>query len=79
MNREEAIKVLREILEKHGSSLAISSISLSIQDQKSPAGIEHYELHLACRIDDCLRQQLNTTLEEHQLKLKEAPGVVIIY
>ena len=79
MNREEAIKVLREILEKHGSSLAINSISLSIRDQKPLNGVDNYELHLACRIDDCLKEQLCATLEAHKLKLRETPDAVIIY
>lgn len=79
MNRETAIKVLHEILEKYGGSLVIRSISLSIPDQKSFDDIEHYELHLACLIDDQLKQQLNMTVIENRLRMREMPDGIIIY
>jgi hypothetical protein len=69
MKREEAIAILREIVES--SCIALKSVSLV--NIKS----DSYELHL--KPEDDTSDSLKPIVEKHYLKLKEANGTIIIY
>ena len=79
MKRQEATKVLRELMGECQSSLLMSCVSLSSVDPHTLADSGSYELHISCEVNDYLRKCLNSVLERHKLAMKESIGSVVIY
>lgn len=79
MNRQEAIMVLREILEAYRDLIEMNYVSLSSSESQIHKGSNGCELHIKCTLNDRLRQCLTPILEKHQLRMKESNGSVIIY
>jgi hypothetical protein len=78
MNRQEAVKVLQEIIGECDGSLSMSSVSLSpIALNKAPSS--SFELRINCRLDDSLRTCINAVLERHKLAMKELGASLVIY
>lgn len=78
MNRQEAVKVLQEILCECDGSISMSSVSLSpITPNKAQSS--SFELRINCRLDDSLRTCINAVLERHKLAMKELGTSLVIY
>jgi len=78
MDRQEAVRVLREILGECDGSLLMSSVSLS------PVTLNRiekasFELRINCGLDDYLRKCINSVVERHKLSMKELGNSVVIY
>ena len=69
MDRQEAAKVLREILGECDGSLLMSSVSISPVAPTRAEG-SSFELRINCGLDDYLRRCINTVLERHKLANK---------
>jgi len=78
MNRQEAVKVLREILGECDGSLLISSVSISPINPNSADG-SSFELKITCGLNDYLRKCVTGVLERHKLAMKELGSAVVIY
>jgi hypothetical protein len=78
MDRQEAARVLREILGECDGSLLMSCISLSPAAPNRAEG-SSCELRINCGLDDYLRKCINAVLERHKLAMKELGSVVVIY
>jgi len=78
MERQEAVKVLREILGECDGSLLMISVSIS---PIGPTKVEgsSFELKINCSLDDYLRKCIGAVLERHKLAMKEMPNSVTIY
>ena len=78
MERQEAAKVLREILGECDGSLLMSCVSLApvvpLREEESS-----FELRINCELDDYLRKCINVVLERHKLAMKELGRAVVIY
>jgi hypothetical protein len=78
MNRQEAARVLCEILGECDGSLLMSSVSLSPINQArtvDPA----FELKINCPLDDFLRKCVKDVISRNKLSMKELENAVIIY
>jgi hypothetical protein len=69
LKREEAVAILKEIVEKH--SISLKWVSLENIESDS------YELHL--KLERGKLVSLKLIVEKHNLELKEANGDIIIY
>ena len=78
MDRQEAARVLREILRECDGSLLMSSVSILRVGQNSGES-SSFELRINCVLDDCLRKCISDVLERHNLAMKELESSVIIY
>ncbi|MGD0644379.1 MAG: hypothetical protein ABSA75_05690 [Candidatus Bathyarchaeia archaeon] len=78
MDRQEAAKVLSEILSECNGSLLMSSVSISHISPNKTAG-SSFELKINCELDDYLRKCINAVLERHKLAIRELANSVIIY
>ena len=76
MDRQEAVKVLREILGECNESLLLSCVSLwptpTTQQESSS-----FELRINCWVDDYLRKCINSVLTRHKLAMKELGNAVV--
>ena len=79
MNRQEAIALLREIIEACSELIEMNYVSLNPADARIRKGVDDYELHVKWVLDERLRQCLTPILEKHQLSMKESKGSIIIY
>jgi hypothetical protein len=79
MNRQEAIALLREILEACNELIDMNYVSLNPADAQIRKSANDNELHIKCTLDERLRQCLSPILEKHKLKMKESKGTIIIY
>jgi hypothetical protein len=79
MNRQEAIALLREILEACRGLIEMNYVSLNLAGAQIRKSADDYELHVKWVLDERLRQCLTPILEEHQLSMKESKGSIIIY
>jgi hypothetical protein len=79
MNRQEAIALLREILEACSELFDMNYVSLNLADAQIRKSADDYELHIKSVLDERLRQCLTPILEKHQLRMKESKGSIIIY
>jgi archaellum biogenesis ATPase FlaH len=79
MNRQEAIALLREILEACRGLIEMNYVSLDLADAQIRKSADYYELHVKWVLDERLRQCLTPILEKHQLSMKESKGSIIIY
>jgi hypothetical protein len=78
MDRQEAAKVLREILGECDGALAMSSVSISPIAPNRTEG-SSFQLQIDCGLDDYLRKCINAVLMRHKLAMKELANSVIIY
>ena len=78
MERQEAVKVLREILGECDGSLLMNSVSISAIGPTKVEG-SSFELKINCSLDDYLRKCIGAVLERHKLAMKEIANSVIIY
>ena len=79
MNRQEAIALLREILEACRGLIEMNYASLNLADAQIRKSADDYELHIKWVLDERLRLCLTPILEKHQLKIRESKGSIIIY
>lgn len=77
MDRREAVKVLREILSECGSSLLMSSVSIS--PIAPNMGGSSFELKINCMLDDYLRKCIDAVLERNKLAMRDLGNAVVIY
>jgi len=78
MDRQEATRVLREILGECDGSLLMSSVSLSPVIPMR-ADNSSFELRINCGLDAYLRKCINSVVERHKLSMKELGNSVVIY
>lgn len=78
MDRQEAVKVLHEILGECDGSLLMSSVSIS-PASPTRAARSSFELKINCGLDDYLRKCINAVLERHNLAMNELGNSVTIY
>jgi hypothetical protein len=78
MERQEAVKVLREILGECDGSLLMSCVSLSPIVPAKAKG-SSFELKINCSLDDFLRKCIGAVLERHKLVMKEIANSITIY
>ena len=78
MVRQEAVKVLREILAECDGSLLMNSVSISPIGATKAEG-SAFELKINCSLDDYSRKCIGAVLKRHKLAMKEIPNSVIIY
>ena len=78
MNRQEAAKVLREILGECDGSLLMSCVSL-LPVPPAEANTSSFELRINCWLDDYLRKCIKSVIERHKLAMKELGNAVVIY
>jgi len=78
MERQEAVKVLREILKECNGSLSMSNISVSPIHHKETT-VSSFELKINCSLDDYSRKCIGAVIERHKLAIKEMPNSVTIY
>lgn len=78
MDRQEAVKVLREILGECDGSLLMSCVSLS-PVVPTRAEESSFELRIDCGLDDYLRKYINAVLEIHKLAMKELGSSFVIF
>ena len=79
MNRQEAVAVLREVLEACQDIMDMNYVSLNPSDAKIRKKSYDYELHIKCVLNSSLKRCLTPILEKHQLRMKELSGAIIIY
>jgi hypothetical protein len=78
MDRQEAVKVLREILSECDGALLMSSVSLLFVSPDRERN-SSFELRIGCCLDDYLRKCISVVLERHNLAIRELGSSVVIY
>ena len=78
MKRQEATKILRELMGECQSSLLMSCVSLSLAVPNRAEG-SSFELKINCGLDDYLRKCIHAVVERHKLAMKELGSSVVIY
>ncbi len=79
MNRQEAVAVLREVLEACQDLMDVNFVSLNPSDAKIRKNSDSYELQIKCVLNSSLERCLTPILEKHQLRMKELSGAISIY
>ncbi len=77
MNRQEAAKILCEVMKKCNGSMLTKHVSLA--HNKSYAGSIGYELHIGIEPDDYLVERIGAVLEKYNLSIKASAKTLIIY
>jgi hypothetical protein len=79
MNREEALVVLRYLLNECAGSLLARCVSLVPVAPKTLQDYGRYEVHIGCMVDDDLRRCINTVVNKHKLAMRQTGNTVILY
>jgi hypothetical protein len=79
MEKEEAIVVLRDVLNECAGSLLARCVLLEPVAPKTLEDYGHYEVHIACMVDDDLRRCVNIVVSKHKLALRQKGNVLILY
>jgi hypothetical protein len=77
MDREKAVKIVKQLSEVCGVDLAEASLMLMPQNAEGIPSIGE-QLHVKAELNFGSRQCLNAIMDEYQLKFKETPEKVII-
>jgi hypothetical protein len=82
LEREEAIKVLKEISQECGDSISINSISLTPtgdQNQKTAEKTErHFALHIQTELPLNENETIRRIIEKHGLKITKQPKFTVV-
>jgi len=78
MNRQEAAKILKEVMQKCNGAILTKHVCLSSVNTLAPDP-NRYELQIAIDADDYIKEHIGTILERHNLAMKEANKALIIY
>jgi hypothetical protein len=78
MDRQEATRVLHEILGECDGSLLMSCVSLSPVTTTS-AESSSFELKISCGLDDYIRECINNVIQRRKLAMKELGTSVTIF
>ena len=79
MEKQEAMVVLRDVLNECAGALLAHCVLLVPVDPKTLLDYGHYEVHIVCMVDDDLRHCVNTVVAKHKLGLRQMGEVLVLY
>jgi hypothetical protein len=77
LDRAKALAVLHEVLDDLNESVNIESVSFDESDVSVTS--TGFEVRLRCHLDRESKETVEAILKMHNLKMREANGVIIIY
>ena len=78
MNRQEAAKILGEVMRKCNGSTLTNRVCLCHAEPLVP-GSNRYELQIGIEADAYLKEHIRIVLKKHNLAIKEAEKTITIY
>ena len=79
MEKQEAMVVLRDVLNECAGALLAHCVLLVPVAPKTLLNYGHFEAHVACMVDDDLRHCVNAVVAKHKLALKQMGKILVLY
>lgn len=79
MDKEEAGEVVRDVLAECAGSLLARCVLLVPVVPHILEDYGHWEVHIACMVDDDLRRCINTVVAKHKLAMRQTGNVLVLY
>jgi hypothetical protein len=79
VDKKEAAVVLRDVLAECAGSILERCVLLVPVTTHTLDDYGHWEVHIACMIDDDLRQCINAVVAKHKLAMRQTGNVIILY
>ena len=79
MDKTQATIVLRDVLAECAGSILPRCVLLEPASPQTLENAGHYEVHLACMVDDDLRRCIEIVVNKHQLSMRQDGNRIILY